>query len=489
MRGGGNPTTFACMQLIPVSSSNEAVKPYHFLLCALFHSVQTLPCTEAMAPVVRAEPNGCQALLTFDGAYSDLENHGWLAFIRKFDGYNFTMARQFALSFDGCRAKVGDVQLEITEQFLSLATSLPVKGQKWSKSCKVDDVPWTLLFQSRTVNSCDRGLPAKMLKPRWYDLLMIIKQFVTCEGRYGFIFLFHLRLLMVFMGFELSMPHYLHRSLFKMAKRYKRSQADTSLFHVGLIKMILVHELGLRRDSWHDFLSRNGFQESNPPQVDKPMVTERKPTPVPFSVLLPKPKPESPTSLPITVTKQTEVAKPTTKKTRAKTGANTRGKKNARLISCMARNKSKPPAKSEPIVVSEDSDSDIERFLAEEYPYSEGLCGKPPHDFVKNLPPCLRDNPDFPGIEPLHETLGESSKLPSVQTVAPPCGQCGLWLERYDLDVPKLQSKIHDLENQVAKLTGQNAKEQPNDKKQRTTGSILFKNVESATAIVNSKLT
>jgi hypothetical protein len=135
----------------------------------------------------------------------------------------------------------------------------------------------------------------------------------------------------------------------------------------------------LTRDSWHDFLSRNGFRESNPPQVDKPMVTERKPTPVPYNVLLPRPKPESPTSLPKAMPKQTEVAKATTQKTRAKTGVNTRGKKNARLISRMARNKSKLPVKTEPIVVSEDSDSDIERFLAEEYPYSEGtyllVCG------------------------------------------------------------------------------------------------------------------
>jgi hypothetical protein len=89
-----------------------------------------------MAPVVRAEPNGCQVLLTFDGAYRDLEEFGWLSFIRKFDGFNISVARQFALSFDGCRAKVGDVQLEITEQSLSLATSLPVKGQKWSKTTK-----------------------------------------------------------------------------------------------------------------------------------------------------------------------------------------------------------------------------------------------------------------------------------------------------------------------------------------------------------------
>jgi hypothetical protein len=81
-----------------------------------------------MAPVVRDEPNECQALLRFDGTYSDLEKFGWLSFIRKFDGHNPSVARQFALSFDGCRAKVGDVQLEINEQFLSSESSLPVTG-------------------------------------------------------------------------------------------------------------------------------------------------------------------------------------------------------------------------------------------------------------------------------------------------------------------------------------------------------------------------
>jgi hypothetical protein len=432
-----------------------------------------------MAPVVRAEPSGSQALLTFDGAYADLEKFGWLSFIRKFDGFNIPVARQFALSFDDCRAKIGDLQLEVTEHSLSLATGLPVKGEKWSKSFKVNDVPWTLLFRSRTVRSCNRGLPASMLKPRWHNLLMILKQFVTCEGRYGFVFLFHLRLLMVFMGFELSLPHYLHRSLFKMAKKYKKSQADTSLFHVGLIKILVVYELGLRRDSWPDFLNRNGFEESNPPPIDKPVVSESKSIPIPYSVLLPKPKPDSIVNSPMAVTK---VAKPLTTEARANTTV--RNKRNARMISRMERNKSKPPVKTEPVMISEDSDSSIERFLAE-----EGFCGEEtPCDFVDNLPPCLRGNPDYPGIKPPFETHGESSNPPSAQKVTTPCDQCGMWLEKYYLDVPKLQSKIQDLENQVAKLTGRNDKGQPNDKNQRTTGSILFKNVESATAIVNSKL-
>jgi hypothetical protein len=281
---------------------------------------------------------------------------------------------------------------------------------------------------------------------------------------------------MVFMGFELNMPHYLHRSIFKMAKRYKRNQADTSLFHVGLIKMLVVSELGLRRDSWQNFLNRNGFEESNLPPVDKPMVSEDKNIPIPYDDLLPTPKPDSPMAV-------TKAAKPITSKARAKSAV--RNKKNARMISRMERNKSKPPVKTEPITIGDDSDSSIERFLAQEGFGDD----EPPYDFVDNLPPCLRDNPDYPGIKSPFETRGESSKPSPAQKVTAPCDQCGLWLERYYLDVPKLQSKIQDLESQVARLTGHKDKGHPNDKNQRTTGSILFKNVESATAIVNSKLT
>jgi len=139
------------------------------------------------------------------------------------------------------------------------------------------------------------------------------------------------------------------------------------------------------------------------------MISEGKPTPVPYSVLLPKPLPDPPTSLPVAM-----IAKPTVNRRKAKDGVNAKGKKNSRLISRMARNKSKTSPNADPIVVSEDSDSKIERFLADEYPYSEGLCDKPACDFVKNLPPCLRNNPKFTGIELPQGTLGESSKNPGT---------------------------------------------------------------------------
>jgi hypothetical protein len=59
--------------------------------------------------------------------------------------------QEFALSFDGCRAKVGDVQIEITKEFLSQATGLPLNGKKWFKNSKLEEVSWSLFFTSRKI--------------------------------------------------------------------------------------------------------------------------------------------------------------------------------------------------------------------------------------------------------------------------------------------------------------------------------------------------
>jgi hypothetical protein len=106
------------------------------------------PVRTLMAPVIQIEPNGPQTLLLCDDAREDLKNQGWVVFLEKFQGYNLQAAQEFTLTFDGCRAKVGDIQLEITEEFLSEATGLPLSGQKWFKNSKLDEVPWGLFFTS-----------------------------------------------------------------------------------------------------------------------------------------------------------------------------------------------------------------------------------------------------------------------------------------------------------------------------------------------------
>jgi hypothetical protein len=129
----------------------------------------------AMAIMVRIEPNGIRTLLSFDNTRDDLERNGWRVFIEKFEGFNLRVAQEFALTFNGCREKIGDVQLELNGDFISQATGLPDVGKKWFKNSKVEEVPWSLLFTSRRITRCDRGMPVSALKPIWHDLLAIVK--------------------------------------------------------------------------------------------------------------------------------------------------------------------------------------------------------------------------------------------------------------------------------------------------------------------------
>jgi hypothetical protein len=145
-----------------------------------------------MAPIVRLELNGCQELLCHDDGIEDLRGQGWDAFIKRLEGYNLHVAKEFAQTFDGCREKIGDIQLEVTEEFVSEAIGLLSTGEKWFKNSKIQEVPWSLFMTSRKINCCEKGIPISLVKARWHGLLLILKQFVTCEGRYGLVFLYHI---------------------------------------------------------------------------------------------------------------------------------------------------------------------------------------------------------------------------------------------------------------------------------------------------------
>jgi hypothetical protein len=181
-------------------------------------------------------------------------------------------------------------------------------------------------------------MPIIALKPRWHDLLAIFKQFVTWEGHYGLVFLYHLRLLMNFIDYPMNMPHYLLCSLYKMSKRFKHEKADSSLFHHVLIKLIIVHHLSLSGDCWQAFLSRNGFATPECVLMDKYVVTETLVEPVvPPPTLLTPVKPSNfpdmdlPNTMadPCAIDNTKAIKRPVSKKGKGDTAVNSKGNKNA----------------------------------------------------------------------------------------------------------------------------------------------------------------
>jgi hypothetical protein len=65
-----------------------------------------------------------------------------------FNEYNLQVTRAFSLSFDGQSAKIGDFELKLNEEMIAKETNFPLKGECWSKTKRVKDIPWSEILIS-----------------------------------------------------------------------------------------------------------------------------------------------------------------------------------------------------------------------------------------------------------------------------------------------------------------------------------------------------
>ena len=64
-----------------------------------------------------------------------------------------------------------------------------------------------------------------------------------------------------FIGFPLNLPYYLLQILFKMSASIKKGPKNVShsLFHHGLVRMLIDKEMSKSNWSWDEFIESNGF--------------------------------------------------------------------------------------------------------------------------------------------------------------------------------------------------------------------------------------
>jgi len=78
------------------------------------------------------------------------------------------------------------------------------------------------------------------------NIIRVIQIHFTSEGRFNMIYQYHIRLLFHFTGRDpMNLPFYLFRSIGKIVDRVqsKSKALDTSFFHSGLIKMLVMEDL------------------------------------------------------------------------------------------------------------------------------------------------------------------------------------------------------------------------------------------------------
>ena len=91
-------------------------------------------------------------------------------------------------------------------------------------------------------------------------------KYFSCEGRFSRLYAYHIRLLMHFTRVRMMIiPYFIFRNLERMTTFIQRKtpqQQLNNVYHFALIKILVVHQLGLQGITWDDFISHNFFTAS-----------------------------------------------------------------------------------------------------------------------------------------------------------------------------------------------------------------------------------
>jgi hypothetical protein len=198
---------------------------------------------------------------------------GCYRFCEKLQGYHQGIAEAFAKSFDGAKVQLGPLEMQIDEASIVAATEMPGEGERWFKTTAIKDIEFRSYLKPEFQSIIwQRDVPRNYLEDKWKKLLKVIQVYITCEGRYGRVMLYHFRLINHFTGRNpLNLPHYLHRSLTKMAQKVqaKPEKENNRLFHHGLIKLIVMEELQRREKTWDYLLFWGEFEQEIQPKGKK----------------------------------------------------------------------------------------------------------------------------------------------------------------------------------------------------------------------------
>ena len=212
----------------------------------------------------RKEPEGLDLALRDEGVRKAFKDAGCWNFCEKLKGGHAQVTKEFALNFIGLNSKVSMLEIQVSPEVIANVTEIPRGGQEWFKNFKFDMNPCKEFLKEAYVNEdLTKAVPRSYVKEHYAILLTCIQKYLTCEGRYNKVYSYHFKLLLHFTGkASIDIPFYLFRSLSKMCDKVqlKKDDCETSLFHHGLVKLLVLDGLQKIGRDWDSFIFMAGFQ-------------------------------------------------------------------------------------------------------------------------------------------------------------------------------------------------------------------------------------
>jgi len=191
--------------------------------------------------VNRAEPTDVSWIEKFPGCVELFQQAGWLDFFKRIDGYNTQVSCKFAQCYNQDMVVFDTLKFRLTVDLVAEATGIKNEGEMWFKKLPFTFEAERYLLPNVTPD-WSKGILIQNFRSEWVEPIRILQSYITCEGRYAYVFKYHFRFLQHMVGVsKMSLPFFLFKSLQKMSSRVRGHQDHTSqsIFHHGLIKLII----------------------------------------------------------------------------------------------------------------------------------------------------------------------------------------------------------------------------------------------------------
>ena len=149
-------------------------------------------------------------------------------------------------------------QLLVTEEIIAVATKLPREGTHWHKPLFL---PWLSRDFALKLNyqhvAGTKGFHREWVKPKYLNPLAVIICLINWKGNFTVFKAFNFLLLAHFVNQQfLNFPFYFLKILEKMSNQVSKNTVNPMgiLYHHSLIKILIVHQLKERNQTWENFV-------------------------------------------------------------------------------------------------------------------------------------------------------------------------------------------------------------------------------------------
>ena len=117
-------------------------------------------------------------------------------FSDKIQGSHQQVVEAFALYFDGSKALIGKEEFQVDETLIVKVAELLRTGEKWFKTTIMKYVEFRSYLKSKHKNVIwKKIIPSTWLEEKWQQLLKAVLVYITCEGRYNRVMIYHFKLM------------------------------------------------------------------------------------------------------------------------------------------------------------------------------------------------------------------------------------------------------------------------------------------------------